>query len=139
MNDFDYFDRFFEEEILKDALKYPLPVSHNMDAPLPYTCYSNQRLKPGEAYVIFGCEKEGLNWVYSDRIWEWDRIKAEKANEAAKASEAKLNTPRYYQEFLRAFYDKPSLELICIMGGYNAATLYTFYCYGFRGIEKSSK
>ncbi len=70
--------------------------------------------------------------MYSDRIWQWDRTKAEQANEVAKNSGANPRSPRYYQEFLRAFYDKPNLELVCVQGGYNAATLYDFYVYGYR-------
>jgi hypothetical protein len=115
----DDFDPYEEEFLMKPAI----PVSHNMDAPLYYINYTNKRLQPGAEYVIFGVKKKDL---------EWDRTKAKKANQVAQASRAKVNTPRYFQEFLRSFYDKPNLEIICIMGGYNAATLYNFYVYGFK-------
>lgn len=127
-----YFDDefgFFEEKFFNEPA---IPVSHNMDAPLMCINYTDNRFKPGAEYVIFGVKREKLEWIYSDRIWEWDRTRAEKANEVAQASGARIGSPRYYQEFLRAFYDKPNLELVCIMGGYNAYTMYAFYVYGFR-------
>jgi hypothetical protein len=122
----DEFGSFHEELISV------IDASQDIDAPLMRICNSDHRFQPGESYTIFGRDPSDLTWVYSDRLWEWDRTRAEKANEAAKASGVTANTPRYYQEFLRAYYDKPELKLICIQGGYNAFTLYTFYVYGYK-------
>jgi|GEM_PF-6407855 len=126
-------DLWFEGSFL-GVVKPSLPRCHDLDAPLPSFSYSDQRLNAGEAYIIFGREEEDLNSVYSDRLWEWDYVKAKAANASVQAAGVKINTPRYCQEFLRAYYDAPDLELVCIKGGYNAATLYNFYVYGYRKI-----
>jgi len=128
-------NEYYDDDDLFSYEKVEQPkvwASQDIDAPLMVVNYSDRRFTPGNSQVIFGREERDLNWVYSDHVWEWDRTKAEQANEVAKKSGANPRSPRYYQEFLRAFYSKPNLELVCVQGGYNAATLYAFYVYGYR-------
>ena len=82
-------------------------VLHNTD---PH--YTDERF--GHAQVIFGRDAKGLEYVYSDRLYEWDYHKAERAVQVANASEAKPRTCRWYEIYLSAYFEKP-IKIGCII------------------------
>jgi hypothetical protein len=124
-----YDDENYPEEIPQRRIVW---ASQDINAPLMVVNYNDKRFKPGIDRILFGREEEGLDWNYNDRLWEWDYKKAQQSNLSARNSGVGFRTPLYYQEFLRAYFDQPNLELVCIKGGYNAQTLSEFHLYGYR-------
>lgn len=81
----------------------------------------------------------GLNYNYSDRLYEWDSIKYKEACDLAnKKLNIKTNdwrkraTARYLQEFLRYYFDKPLIELVHVLAGVNRGNGYPYLIYGHR-------
>ena len=115
------------------AKEYQLPAiipTLDPDQRLQYPSYQQEIWKKPQ--VIYGHQEDGLTWEYSDRIWQWDRTKAEAASEKAKDSGASPKTARYAEAFLRAYFDNPNLKLMCVMGGCNLSNGYEYYVYGFK-------
>jgi hypothetical protein len=110
-------------------------MTRDMKATMPYIHYSNPIWdKPR---TIWGAAEEGLQYEYSDRLWQWDRAKAEDASKKAAKKAGKAFTPKYIQEFLKVLLGEP-VELLHIKGGVNTNG-YTYYIYGFRVKEKAVK
>jgi hypothetical protein len=76
------------------------------------------------------------DYNYSDRIWGWNW---EKADQAHKVIDESLDrrSPAYIQEFLRFFFDNPTIELVHVMAGYNVATGYPYQVYGYFSKESA--
>lgn len=106
-------------------------VTNNPDRLLAYPDYHSGVWRSPQ--IIYGKKEEGLTWEYSDRIWEWDYDKAKAASEQAITEGLRDRTARYMEKFLRFFYDKPDLELVCVLGGCNLASGFPYYVYGFKG------
>jgi hypothetical protein len=107
-----------------------VPVTQDLDVVLPYASHRDDRFK--EPQVVFGEERDGLSWDYSDRLWQWDHEKCKRSSEAAKESGAKPRTARFALVMLQYYYDDPNLELVCIMTGFNPSNGYDYYVYGYR-------
>ncbi len=93
--------------------------------------YSDPNFSRGQTEDVFGTQESGLDYVYSDRMYEWDYDKAKKA--AQKASEKVNNwkTPRWHQEFLSTYYDK-TIQLRHMIVGVNVSNGYSYRAYGFK-------
>lgn len=76
--------------------------------------YSDNRFKVEQ--VVYGCRgnSQSLFWDYDDRLREWDYEKAPAAWKHATASGVTLRSARFYEEYLRYYYDKP-IDLKCII------------------------
>ena len=94
--------------------------------------YTDSRFR--EAQVIYGKEKKGLDYVYSDRLWQWNYDKAQVSSKYA-TDRAKLRTAEWYQIYLSEYYGK-SIELVCILAGYNLSRGYTFQFLGYTEKDK---
>ncbi len=75
---------------------------------------------------------EGASYDYSDRIFQWfsdeDR---DRAWEAAKQKVAEKESPAMIEEYLRALYKDPGLELLHILTGVNVSNGYPYRVYGY--------
>lgn len=100
-------------------------------AVIPHPLYSDSRYHYGKTQVLWGRKEKGLEWNYSDRLWQWDYDKAKKASEVASASGALQNTAGWHEAYLNAYFEKKTIELRCIIGGCNVATGYAYYVYGY--------
>lgn len=80
--------------------------------------------------TIFGAEKSGLNYDYSDRFWQWDYDKAKRSAATASASEAP-HTAAWYERYLSEFFGKP-VELCHIIAGVNKSNGYSYLVFGYK-------
>ncbi len=62
--------------------------------------YSDPRFD--EPQTIFGQEESGLHYDYSDRLWQWDYDKAQKATEIANEVVKTRRTCEWYEAYLSA-------------------------------------
>ena len=60
----------------------------------------------------------GLEYVYSDRLQQWDYDKAAQATEAAKASGHAPRSCLWYEAYLSAYFGKP-VTIEHIVAGFN--------------------
>ena len=72
----------------------------------------------------------GVDYVYSDRIWQWDWSKAD-ATRLSIDETLDRCSPLYIQAFLRGFYDNPDIQLIHVMAGVNLGNGYPYQVYGY--------
>lgn len=87
-----------------------------------------------EAQTIFGAREEGLNYVYSDRLVQWDSKAHRRAEEIADSKVGRrVSTAKWYRVYLSEYYGKP-VELPHIMAGCNLASGYPYQVFGFREI-----
>jgi hypothetical protein len=80
--------------------------------------------------TIFGKKEDGLNYDYSDRIWQWNYDKAEKSSKKA-AERFSYHTANYYQEYLSLFFGK-SIQLKHIYAGVNVSSGYSYLIFGYK-------
>jgi hypothetical protein len=92
--------------------------------------YTNDRFR--DAQLVWGSAnvKNG-GWDYSDRILQWDYDKATKAWDKARAKFTP-NSPAFFQEYLRIFFDAPNLELVGVQAGFNVSNGYPYQVFGYR-------
>lgn len=89
--------------------------------------YSQVPVGSGER-TIYGSKKDDLEYVYSDRLWQWDYDKAQLAH---KSNAEKPHTSEYYEKFLSLYYDCP-IKLHHIIIGVNQSNGYQYMVYGFK-------
>lgn len=96
--------------------------------------YTDERFK--EPQVVFGREKQGLFWNYSDRLATGNYSKHEEACRVANESGHASGSADWYEAYLSAYHDK-KVALFCVKAGYNTATLfpYAIFFYGFGNDE----
>lgn len=72
----------------------------------------------------------GIIYNYSDRLWQWDW---HKCDEVSKSIDTSLDrrSPAYIQEFLRKVLNRPKLELLHVMAGFNVSNGYPYQVYGY--------
>ena len=106
---------------------------HDMNKPLtnwmPH--YTNSHFK--HARTIWGEEKKGIGYNYSDRLVEWDYEASKKAVEIAN-KKAKQQTAKWAQEYLSAYHGK-KVKLYHIMAGHNWSNGYPYRVYGYEIIK----
>lgn len=77
---------------------------------------------------VFGAPMDGMEYVYSDRLMEWD---LQKYNKSVDAVTAEDHTSEWYEEFLSLYFEKP-VELVHMRIGVNVSSGYQYNVYGFR-------
>ena len=87
--------------------------------------YTDRRFDGGKALVVYGKETVGGKADYSDRIWQWNPVKAERAAKTATESGARPHTCRWYEAYLSAFMEKP-ITITCIKAGVNVSSGYSY-------------
>ena len=89
-----------------------------------------------QTQTVFGPEPKdqsghpGLNYVYSDRLWQWDRAKADRACDAADKSGAPARSARWFDAFMTEYQGKPC-EVRHVMAGVNCSNGYSYYVLGY--------
>jgi hypothetical protein len=85
--------------------------------------------------TIFGKEEKGLEYAYSDRLYQWDHIKEAEARNVANSSKAKRDTARWFQIYLTAYFGKPVI-LKHILAGVNWGNGYPYQVFGYKFEDK---
>lgn len=81
--------------------------------------------------------KGPIHAEYSDRIWQWDREKAESCWARHCEGYRWSNAPiTQIEKFLRDYHGKPSLDLVAVAEGCNASNGYPYFVVWFRTPEK---
>jgi len=80
--------------------------------------------------TIYGKEKKNLEYVYDDRLREWDYAAHEKAREKANKTRTP-HTSEWYKKYLSSYYKEP-IELCHILIGVNVSNGYDYKVFGFR-------
>ena len=112
----------------------PVESEDNGRIPRPHYIDSNYKnvqllyLKDGDQSHL----SSGLEWVYSDRVYQWDRAKADKANAIALKGTS-YPSVRYMRAFIREFYDN-KYECVAVAGGVNHSNGYEYFVFGLKGI-----
>ncbi len=86
---------------------------------------------------------EGIQYEYSDRLFEWDSKKMKESLKRADMSLSvlssdlssewkKRSTARYIREVLRFYYGDPELEIVHVVAGVNHGNGYPYLVYGTR-------
>lgn len=93
---------------------------------------------------VFGEEKRGLFYNYSDRIEGWDSKKWRKGLELAKEgsrevdskSQYQVGSARYFEVALNHFHDVEDVNMGHIILGCNISTGYSYLVFGYRYTTK---
>lgn len=76
---------------------------------------------------------EGVEYCYRDRLFRQDNSKSNHAEKAAIKALGSRGTPRYHEEYLKAYFDDPELELVHILAGVKIADDgFPFWVYGYK-------
>jgi hypothetical protein len=129
--DFDDYDDFKKHYHGYEAKPY---IPNSLDAVIelqPH--YSNPKFDGKGEVEIWGRKQSGIDYVYSDRLWQWDWNKAKEAAEHCSERKIRLNTARWVQEFLKYYYSKP-IEVCHIYSGVNQSNGYSYWVAGFRSV-----
>jgi len=115
---------------VNSTYKYPTTFNKNDHINMnPH--YSDTRFK--EQQAVFGQETKKINYVYSDRLQEWDYDKHKQAVEAANKSNKSDNTCFWYEEYLSFYYGKKT-EILHIISGVNPSNGYAYNVFGYKHI-----
>lgn len=98
---------------------------------LSYSHYSDPAFD-GEGQIIFGQDEKALQWVYDDRLRQWEPEKHKTSWAVAVAECGDKRTAGRIEAYLRHYYDDPALELVCIRTGTRPFDGYPWHAYGFR-------
>lgn len=91
--------------------------------------YSDPRYQGGKERDLFGSRREGLNYVYSDRLSQWDYRKSEKSWEIA-SKEYPQNSVAHRERYLSEYFGKPcTIEHVVV--GVNVSNGYPYAVYGY--------
>ena len=123
-----------------DYKGYPnqcVPVSTEENGLIPRPHYSDKNYKHVQLlYLKDGDQSHLLNgavqWVYSDRVYQWDRSKADKAHTIA-LKDGSYPSVRYMRAFIREFYDG-KYECVVVAGGVNLSSGYEYFVFGMRNV-----
>lgn len=74
---------------------------------------------------------KGIEYNYSDRIWQWDWEKARQAQEQTRELYERNDSGEAIEHFLRLYFDDNELELVHIMSGVNRSSGYDYQVYGY--------
>lgn len=133
-----FYDR---AEILRTINR--VAVERDPDSPITHMQphYTDDRFRePQTVYLATGYNVdkqqryptvEGATYNYSDRIWQWDRNKADAANKASLEKGFHRDSAARFEVYLRLYFDKPTLKLVHVMAGFNVATGYPYQVFGY--------
>lgn len=74
---------------------------------------------------------EGLSYVYSDRLAQWDHTKFQASAEVATRSGAPDNSADWFSAFM-SHYNGKDIEVLHVIAGVNVSNGYPFYVLGHR-------
>lgn len=78
--------------------------------------------------TVYGKKEKGLDYVYSDRLIEWNRERAEKA---VTENTQDKHTVEYYEEYLSIYYEK-QIKLVHMLIGVNISNGWCYHVYGYK-------
>jgi hypothetical protein len=123
----------FSSSIWGDFDGYRRGPSVLLDKKTPFNdCphYSDPRFK--KAQTVFGQETPDIrDYVYSDRLYQWDYSKATEATKVAKSSGQPLHTCAWYEVYLTEYFGKP-IEILHILAGVNCSNGYPYLVFGYK-------
>lgn len=91
--------------------------------------YSDPRYQGGKERDLFGSRREGLNYVYSDRLVQGDYRKYEKSWEIA-TKECPPDSVAHRERYLSEYFGKPcTIEHVVV--GVNVSNGYPYAVYGY--------
>lgn len=96
--------------------------------------YSNPDFAGKGEVEIWGSKQTGIEYVYSDRLWQWDYNKAQQAAKKTNEAGVTLNTARWVQTYLSHYYEKP-IEVCHIYSGVFPHSGYPYWAAGFRAVD----
>jgi hypothetical protein len=106
-----------------------IAVTQDPTRKLAYPDYRNPKWQTEP--IIYGENEGGLTWEYSDRMISYNRPKHEESETQASEAGAVEGTAQYIEQYLRAYYDAPTIQLICVLGS-TLPNGQPYYVYGFR-------
>lgn len=76
-------------------------------------------------------ECKGIEYNYDDRIRQWDWENAQACWEQIKTTYTAYNSAEVHEQYLRLYFDDPTLQLVHIMTGVNWSNGYYYRVYGY--------
>jgi|JI10StandDraft_1071094.scaffolds.fasta_scaffold59778_2 hypothetical protein len=122
-------DIFYERMMRRSDPKPTYSMTTHIDNLSPH--YTNERFKKPQ--TVWGAEEKGINYDYSDRLWQWNYDNAKAAAELANQN-ATRNTAKWCTIFLEHYFGKP-VQLRHIMAGFNISNGYPYQIFGYRFVE----
>ena len=134
-NKYNDFRRSRKIVIYKGFPDQCVPVETEDNGRIPRPHYSDNNYKNVQLLYLKGGDQSHLlngmvEWVYSDRVYQWDREKAEKANAIALKGTS-YPSVRYMTAFIREFYDN-KYECVAVAGGVNHSNGYEYFVFGMK-------
>ncbi len=96
--------------------------------------YTDTRFKT--AQTVFGGKCKGIGYDYSDRLWQWDYDKADRATKIANESSAQSKSCHWYEAYLSAYFGR-RIEIKHILAGYNISNGQPYCVFGYRDIKNT--
>lgn len=103
--------------------------TNNKNDVLAHSHYSDPAYD-GDGAVIFGKNRNGLSFVYDDRLRQWDYDKHKMSWAIAVENHSK-NTAARIERYLQEYFDDPFLEIEVIITGTRPFDGYPWYAYGY--------
>ena len=107
------------------------PLAVGKSTPVRRPHYSDPLYQGGQEHTLFGSTAKGLEYVYSDRLWQWDYAKSEEASRAAKESGAPVGSAEFYERYLSHYFGQQVL-LRHVIGGVNVSNGYEYFIFGYQ-------
>lgn len=85
--------------------------------------------------TIYGKPNNNLEYVYSDRLYQWDYEKASESWIKAEEKYGNEDTVRKYEFYLSEYYNK-QVEINHIIAGVNASNGFPYQAFGFRFVRE---
>lgn len=107
-----------------------------------YPHYSDERFSNGRARTVFGRVPDGaeyirgLEYVYDDRMRQWDYAKHERAWKEAETLALPNRSADLYEAYLSAYFGEP-VSLLHVLAGVNVSNGYPYVVFGYRRKESS--
>ena len=83
------------------------------------------------ATTLYGHEKEGLVYEYSDRLAQWNWTKHDEAGHIASLCDVRPLSVLWWEIYLTSYYDK-RIWVEHVLGGANWSTGYPYTVLGYR-------
>ncbi|MFA6043417.1 MAG: hypothetical protein WC718_00410 [Phycisphaerales bacterium] len=89
--------------------------------------------------TVFGEDRTGLRYEYSDRLFQWDPVKYRAAVEVASGKPGvKERTARWFEEYLSEYLGH-RVNIVHIIAGVNQSNGYSYLIYGFEDLDTPSQ
>lgn len=140
MDNLDDFDALDVERMFQQLRIPAYQTSKTARIPDLHPHYTNDAYRTAQTVFLapgyklkdgYSPHVEGAEYNYSDRIYGWDWDKANTTWDAAReAFPDAFDTAACREHWLRLYWDKPQLELVHIMAGFNVSNGYPYQVYG---------